>query len=304
MKAKAVLERDLALQRFKRAEREKVASALKINSLKESDIGKAVGKSVDGDKSKPKVVDLEMKNEEITTAEPSEHSSAGLFNQDLPKSFTGTGEVVLPASQGSLDPENAPTSIKSTESPNEQISKPEPTMQDVEGFMDVLDQQAKTSAAVDHQETDFDSMFDDNKMGGDGNLMDFDLDFSAGSGMDQELINEPSLDNVGIGNEDLARFNASSTEDINTLLPGLENFVNSADDFTMIDVQAPSTLLPSNSHATTSANAPPAITTAPPESNLDDLFPTSEFIAGTEDYDMNQSGNMDANAEFDEWFKT
>jgi len=152
----------------------------------------------------------------------------------------------------------------------------------------------------------FESMFNDVEQSTNINSLDFDLGFSTS----QDLLNDPVFDNIDLSNtEEATNLTATSAEDINTLLPGLENYVNDGGDFSMIDF--PPTTMPELTAATT--NAPTESTTAganntgsagqaaemaPMESNFDDLFGSGDWAG---DGDMGDGAMVD----FDEdWFKT
>lgn len=152
----------------------------------------------------------------------------------------------------------------------------------------------------------FESMFNDSEQPTNASSLDFDLGFSNS----QDLLNDPVFDNIDMGNtEEATNLNATSAEDINTLLPGLENYVNDGGDFSMIEF--PPTTIPELTIATTNAPAEPtaagvknmggtgqAAEMAPMESNFDDLFGSGDWAG---DGDMGDGAMVD----FDEdWFKT
>ena len=164
-------------------------------------------------------------------------------------------------------------------------------------------------AAPDAQDAaPFESMFNDLEQPSNGNNLDFDLGFSNS----EDLLNDSVFQNIDMTNtEETANLNATSAEDINTLLPGLENYVNDSGDFSMIDLpvttmpEATTVAAPTNAMAeqpvTGTDNAGIAsqgIEMAPMESNFDDLFGSGDWAA---DGDMGDGAMVD----FDEdWFKT
>ena len=154
----------------------------------------------------------------------------------------------------------------------------------------------------------FESMFNDLEQPSNANSLDFDLGFSTS----QDLLNDSVFENIDMTNtEESANLNATSAEDINTLLPGLESYVNDGGDFSMIEL--PMTTMPevTTGPVATSAgtevatmgtsNAPgggQGMDVVPTESNFDDLFGSGDWAG---DGDMGDGAMVD----FDEdWFKT
>ena len=154
----------------------------------------------------------------------------------------------------------------------------------------------------------FESMFDLDQSDN-ANGLDFDLDLSNG----QDPLNDSLFEDLGAPsnneNTDL-NANATSAEDVNTLLPGLENYFNDNGDFSMIS-------LPGNTMAqdaavtngaTTEADAKTAAATdtvtatqgldMPMESNFDDLFGSGDWAG---DGEMGDGTMVDFD---DDWFKT
>ena len=154
----------------------------------------------------------------------------------------------------------------------------------------------------------FESMFNGLEQASNGNNLDFDLGFSNS----EDLLNDSVFQNIDMTNtEETANLNTTSAEDINTLLPGLENYVNDSGDFSVIDLpvttmpEATTVSAPKNAMAEQpitglgNAGVPSQDTEiAPMESNFDDLFGSGDWAA---DGDMGDGAMVD----FDEdWFKT
>ncbi len=169
----------------------------------------------------------------------------------------------------------------------------------------------ETEGLSDAKDINFESMFDDAVGNGNNDEIDFGLDFSNDAGNAQALLDDdPFSTGVSIG--DVPAVAAATTEDIDSLLPGLESFANATGDFSMIDmppasatVEAAVTTAPDTRPATTTADVPTDL--LPPESNFDDMFfDSADFTMG--DGNGGGSGGDDVFGEigdFDEsWFKT
>lgn len=144
------------------------------------------------------------------------------------------------------------------------------------------------------------------------NDLDFAMEFSNGGENAQALMGDDPFA-IETSNITATSVPAATTDDIDSLLPGLESFANAADDFSMADLQPtsisnqiPATAAPKAVAATTTmADVPNDL--LPPQSNFDDMF----FDSG--EFTMDQGGGAgDAGddvfgeiGDFDEsWFKT
>lgn len=160
------------------------------------------------------------------------------------------------------------------------------------------EQPTETPTTANLRESDFETMFDDTEAIRTQEL-DFGLDFTAGA----HDLNDTSFENGPLQNEDLTNLNTASNEDINTLLPGLENYVNASDDFANIGFTT-DTILPNNNGAKVKgALAPQVLEPVQAESNFDDLFhPTSNFMEDADDYEMDGSGDINGLEDLDGYF--
>ncbi|MCJ1426160.1 hypothetical protein MMC29_004062 [Sticta canariensis] len=288
IRAKAVMERDLALIRSKRAERERAAGALKARSPDidlentSTDQPGAAGEAPPSveESDKPKPGDAIMID--IPAAE----------NQDLVNlestSKNSTSEKIIPASQDI--PRNAENSkglaISIDPHSEKGVSLSNGGTKEQNGD-DLLEERPETPTTANL----FETMFNDTETASGNDTMSFDLNFSA---------DPSSFQNVTMTNE----FNSTSSKNINTL-PGLESYVNPGVDFPMVDVAPAMTLPESNpkaNAATVATSAPTGFGSAQIESSFDDLFPSNGFIEGSGDYDMTGEGISDL-ADYDDWFK-
>ena len=155
---------------------------------------------------------------------------------------------------------------------------------------------------------DFESMFNDTVLTGGDDTMNFGLDFSSEANLNHDVLNDSAFDNIEMSHADMSSLGATSSEDINTLLPGLENYVNAGTDFSNINIPVTSTLPETSQVAPVGTSGAPAPTSAQPviaDSSFDDIFASGDFsMDGTGDDGMG-GGSFDDLEDFDEeWFKT
>jgi hypothetical protein len=128
----------------------------------------------------------------------------------------------------------------------------------------------------DASDLDFESMFNDTDLVG-GNDINFeDIGFTMDATMNQDILNNNTLLDTNMSNTDITNLASTSNEDINSLLPGLENFVNGDTDFSNISMPATSTQ-PEITQGAPVANmgastSNPAETIPADSTNFDELF--------------------------------
>ena len=155
---------------------------------------------------------------------------------------------------------------------------------------------------------DFESMFNDTDLTGGDNAMNFGLDFPSDGNLNQDVLNDSAFENIEMSNADISNLGATTSEDINTLLPGLENYVNAGTDFSNINIPILPTLPetsqgtnPGNVSATAQVSAQPAAA----ESSYDDIFGSGDYSMGGTGDDGLGAGTLGDFEDFDEdWFKT
>ena len=168
----------------------------------------------------------------------------------------------------------------------------------------------ETQATVNIKDIDFDSMFDDTVGDGSNDNIDFDMDFPTHVANSEALLgDDPFGTNVSRGN--VLNIPAGTTEDIDSLLPGLESFANATDDFAVVNIgtisasaESAMKAAPTSKSAAKGADAPPDL--LPPESNFDDMFFGSVDFALEEGNGGGDGGDdFGELGDFDEsWFKT
>ena len=304
------MERDLALIRTKRAERERAAAGLKTPSPSHAE-QKAAPANVEVNtmyfesaenlhkeqeshvtenaimtNGQPDPETQEVIGMGIGENEPSTHGG----NENLATSMMGTGVEI---DVGSLETAETTEEAKMQTKPDQKVF--EATTQP--------EQTSGTPTMPDFQDVNFESMFNDNGTADDNDQMDFDLDFGNDTNTAEEFLNDSAFENITMSNEEVKNLNTSN-EDINTLLPGLESYVNAGGDFSLTDVPASNPAVPevtSKSEMTNLAVAAP-VEQAPIESNFDDFFASGNYMDEGGDDDLNGDGGF---GDFDDaWFAT
>ncbi|MCJ1247391.1 hypothetical protein MMC30_004605 [Trapelia coarctata] len=293
LKAKAVYERELALLHARRAEREKAAGALRlraasqartailVDTLSASESAKA---NATGDEST--LVEMEASTMTEKTSVPASTEPA----KPVP--------ISVSASAASEDTAKATTGPPSGPPAPDSISAPTPDLDHV-------------------SDLDFDSMFADTSVPDPSTNIDFDLDFSTSdnpfadltSGNDFTVPNTSNMNGNGLANGTghmSGLGNSDMGGDIDSLMPGIESYVNaqtsstSADDiFASLDLPSAETGVgtalgdPMGSGPQKASKAP-GIDFGPPDANGTTQADVDAMMGGTEE------GHMESN--FDDSF--
>ena len=80
------------------------------------------------------------------------------------------------------------------------------------------------------EEINFDALFDDTEVVPQDGPLDFDFDFTTGDDATQDIMNGAGLEGVDMTSADIANALPSTSEDLNSLLPGLESCVNDTEE--------------------------------------------------------------------------
>ena len=242
--AKAVMERDLSVIRKKRALREgvkipsKAASPIEIPTEAADNAAKEMGKTeTDKPQTQQEDSDLPMIDINVVAAQCQDLVNGSQPQAPLQTALQAAGEKAITAGQGMpQDAENSaglaislPTVTKSdakdgSKTADGAIQKTANTIADSNIS---TDQPGEQSTA----DFDFESMFNDADFTtADGN-MNFDINFSTtGTGTgNQDILADNAFESIAMTSADLANVAATTNEDINSLLPGLDEFVNSGD---------------------------------------------------------------------------
>ena len=303
------MERDLSLLRKKRVERERIANGLKAQPSPEDAVAIPQPDESEPSETSPTknatqspgetreedtiMVDSALELDYIasndkpqTTAPPNKDGDNITSDQGMPQDAENSMglAITLPAD----------STAEATELPKTPGKKSG-------GATPAAEVPLESSAA----ELDFESMFNDTDLTGGDDAMNFGLDFSSDGNLNQDVLNDSAFANIEMNNADISNLGATTNDDINTLLPGFDNYVNAGTDFPNINISGGSTLPETSQGGTVGA---PAQVSAPPivaDSSLDDLFGSGDFaMDGTGDDGMG-TGDFGELQDFDEdWFKT
>ncbi|MCJ1413380.1 hypothetical protein MMC19_007485 [Ptychographa xylographoides] len=238
LKGKAVMERDLEALRAKRAEREKAAGALRLhastNARMLSPAHTSAELAVQAAATTPDAINP-IKMEDIDTISmigKTVHNTPLALNENMKAAevttATSTG-LDIEQTQASTKPEPSPKASSTTHSIPQ---APTPL-----GDFDTSALDTQNTAHL--SEVDFDTMFADATDPNVNESINFELDFSAdGTNMSQQLLNDDPFGDLTTNNG----FVGTSDENIDSLMPGIENYVNAPgggnanDDFSTLGI--------------------------------------------------------------------
>ena len=186
--------------------------------------------------------------------------------------------------------------------------QPKPEDQQPADDMNASDAMMDTSDAANVEF--FESMFNDDLVSADDTLNFGDFGFSIDTTTNQPLNNDNTLQTSSLPNVDMNNISSTSNEDINSLLPGLENYVTGSD-FSNISMPGTSAQPDTSQAITTTTNtatttaavassapAPDGTTTAD-NSTLDDSFFDFNFDMNNNGGDEMGDGTLDDFESFD-----
>ena len=223
-----MLEKELNKLRVKRAERERELGAARLRESSRTSPAQQTNSNTLATQAVPKSVQTPTPADSTTvnntTVKEEKLASDNLSNStDIEVKYTVLKE--LSAVTGENQTKKAP--------------------QELDLKVDGADTELGTSTLAQlPDDDDFDSMFADTTVnaGDAGDTVDFDFDFSTDVNTSQDLLGNNDLGDLTTASNTFNTANASSSEDINSLLPGLGDYVNvdadGADDFAMIDLPA------------------------------------------------------------------
>ena len=311
LQAKAVMERDLSILRKKRIERERVANGLKAQPSPEE------------------VPSIPHPNENETLKTPT--NTIAESTRDAKEEDTMMIDAALEADLAASKDGPQAEAPENTDGDSNNITRDPEMPQGAENSMGLAITIAQDSIAEvtepakspgknpngatpaaeappdsNAADLDFESMFNDTELTGGGENIDFGLDFASDGNLHQNVLNDSTFEGIEMSNADMSGLGATTSEDINSLLPGLENYVNAGTDFSNINVPIASTLPENVQVAPVGTAAAPTLTSAQPviaDSSLDDIFGSGDFsLDGIGDDGMGGVGDLE---DFDEdWFKT
>ncbi|KAL8945961.1 MAG: hypothetical protein Q9222_007576 [Ikaeria aurantiellina] len=333
LRAKSVFERDLASIRAKRAERARNAAGV----LKAQSPGRVEKQSSpkpvlhDGVAKVPQATSDEGKQEvdtEITTKAENllAEEPISYTDKDAPVEVSDTATDAVKTEPFAI-PQELPQNPEEPKGLAISLDPTQPTVAATAGGntentdMPSPDTSSQNKESGNLQDADFESMFNDTSLPDTAGEMDFNFSLpNDANGVATDLLNESAFQDISMENSQiLENPNSTANEDITTLLPGLENYVNGPNDFSsMPNLSDPNFL--NNSNNTIAAGPhtqDPMKTTvetttvepstepplAPIESSFEDMFGIDSYMNGTDDDELG-TGNMGEVGEFDDnWFQ-
>lgn len=325
LQAKAVMERDLSLLRKKRVERERIANGLNAQPSPEETTGiPQLSENVPVEASPAN--DIAQSSGEVNgedTIMVDSALEAGLIgSNDEPQAEVPQNNDNLTSDPGM--PQDSENSIglaitMPQDSATEAIEPPKSPEKKFGGATPAAEALLDSTTA----ELDFESMFNDTDLTAGDGTMTFSLDFTSDANLNQDVLNDRAFENIEMNkdvlndsafekiemsNADMSNLGATTSEDINTLLPGLENYVNAGTDFSNVNIPVASSLPETSQITSVGTVGAPTQTSAQPamvDSTFDDIFASGDFsIDGTGDVGMG-AGTLGDFEDFDEdWFKT
>ena len=297
------MERDLRLIRQKRAERDRANGMLPALSpvKQEKDVSQKAGET-SSDVALMSQAEAFNAGEITATQTQISNAPAPIAQmQELPSAIpSGEATDVAPdLPQNTKEPAAAVITIPSHPAIENQ-SQQEETQANAPETMSA-EQEARLNP-TDVADLDFESMFNDTGLVTNEDPINFDLDFST-EGASQDIMNDSAFENITMSDADLANAAPTSNEDINSLLPGLENYVNADTDLTSLRLPPASTASVTSQGAAigasvTAATVPTQSSTEamPADANFDNLFEGLDFsMDGTGQDDLGDAtlGDLD-----------
>lgn len=157
---------------------------------------------------------------------------------------------------------------------------------------------AAAEAPVDMSEAvniDFDSIFNDTDMDGAEDALNFDFGVSTDPAMGQSILNDTSFENSTMSNAnnaDLANVSLNANEDIEGVLPGLENYLNTDTDFSNISISAVTTLAETSQTPAVPAERVATTAEAPAQGPNNPVTTQTSFDNFFEDFDMGGTDDL------------
>lgn len=305
------MERDISLIRKKRAEAERVANGLKAQPTPEQATVETAPSDSNELPVEKKLMKHDSKQNGISKGAglPMPGSTAGPDAQ-VEASQNTVGDNTITAAQGMPQDSDNSAGLAIT-MPSGATAKANDNLRSPERKSGGTTPPAEAPLDPTTADFDFESMFNDTDLTATDDAINFDLRFSTEGNMNQDLLNDNAFEEITISNTDIANLGATTNEDINTLLPGLENYVNAQTNFSNISIPAAAaSTVPETAQGTAVVATDTAAQNIPQaagaEANFGDLFGPEEFVmGGTGDEAMGGDDNFGDFEEFsDDWFKT
>ncbi|KAL8670787.1 MAG: hypothetical protein Q9168_004695 [Polycauliona sp. 1 TL-2023] len=336
IRAKSVFERDLSTIRTKRAERERAAAGL-LKTRSPGRVVKGVKSNASSSKAGAPVAPGLGTQEALEKPPPTAKGDVKDEPQTIepesvavPTTVTNninvTGDTVKPEPfsipdslpQDPNEPKGLAISLDQTQSTSAPAHPPKTDQERSNGPDDVSLQ--SDAVPPNLSSADFESMFEDSELPGASDEINFDLAFPGDNANDPTgLMDASAFENIPVANAENAEVPnlpnlGSADEDLTTLLPGLENYVNDSNDFQLSDMPG-ANLFDSNKNGNSlkadddkpsfanqgdgNSHDMPLFNQPIIESSFEDMFGLDSYMNGTGDDELGGTGDFD-----EDWFKT
>lgn len=285
------MERDLALIRAMRAQRERDAQALEAEkSAKE--LEDRLGENSGGPASRLDETGNAEAEDEIMLDQPANQGS-NLYNSLDSKDFSSAQGLENPIlASGELPRQTGGSKglVMSIDTrPNEKTPF-SPASVKRQNAADTTEQNLETPSTANLRDMEFETMFNDTDNAGSSSGMEFNFSFALTASTDQGTVNESSRINPLTINE-----NNNSAE--------FEKYVNTGQEFSMIGISPSSKILQTSSNSSKIAVSSAAQDSGTTDTQLDSVYKYShKFATAPENYDMGGEDIMDM-GDLNDWLK-
>lgn len=309
LQAKAIMERDLSRIRHQRAERKRLSAPIKPTSPPKqpfvpNETGMIPPTTKEPQEAPPNQgekarLDKDVVMSDVVNLQNTQSSAA----VELDSTLKADGKDHAMTSLEGMPQDSQNTTGLAISMPRDPILKDSELANDSVGTSTNLDMNvnlvgngnAPSDQAKNIGDFDFESMFNDPNLMPQNGTMDLDFDFSPNDAGTQNLLGDNSLEGIVLSNEDLTKAIPATNEDLDSLLPGLDSYVNAsgepAANSAATNANPPaSDIVQASQDPNGTSTAAPALGEQPHgESNFGDFYNPADFNTGG----ITQSNNND-----------
>jgi len=298
------MERDLRLIRQKRVERDR-ANGIILDPSPPKEAEEIVVAEVETPGEIMLVDDPRDQAENVNpVTEPVADPSAQELEQTDEKAPEAASQVAVSANQGmpqdsadyvglviTMPLEVNPKPQKQSKDPENKLTEPAAAVT-AAATATATDVPLDMSEAVD---IDFESMFNDTDIASADDALNFDFGLSTDPAMSQAILDDSNFDNINTSNAhnaDLTNVSLNANEDIEGVLPGLENYLNAETDFSNISIPTAAALPQSSQGPALSTQQIPPTTRAPAQNPGDPPTAETSFDNFFGNFDMGATDDL------------
>lgn len=297
------MERDLALIRAMRAQRERDAQALEAEKsakeLEERLWGNSGGIACLA--SRLEETGKAEAEDEIMLDQPANQGSNpdnSLDSKDVP-SAQGLENPMLASGELPRQTEGSKGLVISIDTRPHEKTPFSPAAVKMQNTADTTEQNLETPSTANLRDMEFETMFNDTDNAGSSSGMEFNFSFALTASTDQVTVNESSQ-GLGFSNKDST--NPLSISENNNSAE-FEKYVNTGQEFSLIGISPSSKTLQASSNSSKIAVSSAAQHSGTTVTQLDSVYKYShKFATGPENYDMGGEDIMDM-GDLNDWLK-